>query len=49
MYSIMYDYIEGTTYYPRRIGKMSTNLDKAIQRAKKHKGYVMCGIRIVWC
>ena len=49
MYTVMKDYIEYNTRYPRRFGKVTNKLDAAIARAKKCNGYVMCGVRVVWC
>jgi hypothetical protein len=49
MYAIMVDYVEHNRRYPRRVGKMANSLDKAIARAKKAKGYVLCGVKVVWC
>lgn len=48
MYQVMVDWVEHNTYYPRKQGRSTNKLAKAIARAKAKGGYVMCGVRVIW-
>ena len=51
MFTVMKDFKDqynSNLRYPRRVGPYRTTLEQAIAGAKKHGGYVMRGLKVVW-